>query len=159
MPSDAPVGQNFRDYYELNDLKFTIKLTPNKADCLSLLGVAREVAALTGAPLHAVPCKPVAPTMYEVLPVKVLDPDLCGRFCGRIIRGLNARAATPDWMVQRLLRSGQRSISALVDISNYVMLELGRPSHVFDLAKNSRWTGSALGPRWRNPEAAQWQYD
>ncbi|MEY4207294.1 MAG: phenylalanine--tRNA ligase, beta subunit [Pseudomonadota bacterium] len=111
LPGDAPVGKNFRDYYQLNDLKFTIKLTPNRADCLSVLGVAREVAALTGA------------------------PHLCGRFSGRVIRGLNAKAPTPDWMKQRLERSGQRPISALVDISNYVMLELGRPTHVFDLDK------------------------
>jgi phenylalanyl-tRNA synthetase beta chain len=135
LPTDAPIGQNFRDYYELNDLKFTIKLTPNRADCLSILGVAREVAALTGAPMKAPECHPVAATTHEVLPVKVSAPDLCGRFCGRVIRGLDAKAATPDWMKRCLERSGQRSISALVDISNYVMLELGRPSHVFDLAK------------------------
>jgi phenylalanyl-tRNA synthetase beta chain len=151
LPADAPVGQNFRDYYDLNDLKFTIKLTPNRADCLSVLGVAREVSALTGAPLHLHPAAPVAPTMNEVLPVKVLDADLCGRFSGRIIRGLDARAATPEWMKQRLARSGQRSVSALVDISNYVMLELGQPSHVFDLDKihgglEVRWarTGESL---------------
>lgn len=135
LPEDAPVGQNFRDYYQLNDLKFTIKLTPNKADCLSVLGVAREVSALTGTPLKAPTFKPVAPNISEVLPVKVSAPDLCGRFSGRVIRGLNARAQTPDWMKRRLERSGQRPISALVDISNYVMLELGRPSHVFDLHK------------------------
>jgi phenylalanyl-tRNA synthetase beta chain len=135
LPADAPVGQNFRDYFDLNDLKFTIKLTPNRADCLSVLGVAREVAALTGAALHLHPAKPVTPTMNEILPVKILDPNLCGRFSGRIIRGLDARAATPEWMKQRLARSGQRSVSALVDISNYVMLECGQPSHVFDLAK------------------------
>ncbi|MGB7481632.1 MAG: phenylalanine--tRNA ligase subunit beta [Burkholderiaceae bacterium] len=135
LPDDAPVGRNFRDYYQLNDLKFTIKLTPNKADCLSVLGVAREVAALTGAALKAPACAPVAPTMQETLPVKVDAPDLCGRFSGRVIRGLNARALTPEWMKRRLERSGQRSISALVDISNYVMLELGRPTHVFDLDK------------------------
>ena len=135
LPDDAPVGQNFRDYYQLNDLKFTIKLTPNKADCLSVLGVAREVSALTGAPLKAPAFKPVAINIDERLPVKVSAPDLCGRFSGRVIRGLNARAQTPDWMKRRLERSGQRSISALVDISNYVMLQLGRPSHVFDLDK------------------------
>ena len=80
-------------------------------------------------------CKPVAVTLDETLPVKISAPDLCGRFSGRVIRGVNARAKSPHWMVERLERSGQRSISALVDISNYVMLELGRPSHVFDLDK------------------------
>jgi phenylalanyl-tRNA synthetase beta chain len=135
LPQDAPVGVDFRDYYELNDLKFTIKLTPNKADCLSVLGVAREVSALTGVALNAPVCKPVAVTLDEKLPVSIEAPDLCGRFSGRIIRKLNPQAKTPDWMVRRLERSGQRSVAALVDISNYVMLELGRPSHVFDLDK------------------------
>jgi phenylalanyl-tRNA synthetase beta chain len=135
LPADAPVGADIRDYLGLDDLKFTIKLTPNKADCLSVLGVAREVAALTGTPLHVPTTKQVAVNLDETLPVKISAPDLCGRFSGRVIRGLNARAATPDWMKQRLERSGQRSVSALVDISNYVMLEVGRPSHVFDLSK------------------------
>ena len=135
LPEDAPIGENFRDYYQLNDLKFTIKLTPNKADCLSVLGVAREVAALTGAPLTMPTFQQVAVTTSEKLPVKISAADLCGRFSGRVIRGLNAKAATPDWMKQRLERSGQRSISALVDISNYVMLEMGQPTHVFDLQK------------------------
>jgi phenylalanyl-tRNA synthetase beta chain len=135
LPADAPVGQNFRDYYDLNDLKFTIKLTPNKADCLSVHGVAREVAALTGSELRMPETHIVAVSLQETLPVKVSAPDLCGRFSGRVIRGVNAKAATPDWMKQRLERSGQRPISALVDISNYVMLELGRPTHVFDLDK------------------------
>ncbi|MEO6921091.1 MAG: phenylalanine--tRNA ligase subunit beta [Collimonas sp.] len=135
LPEDAPVGQNFRDYYELNDLKFTIKLTPNKADCLSVLGVAREVSALTGTSLKQPVYQVVAANITETLPVKISAPDLCGRFSGRVIRGLNAKAATPQWMKQRLERSGQRPISALVDISNYVMLELGRPTHVFDLDK------------------------
>jgi phenylalanyl-tRNA synthetase beta chain len=135
LPEDAPIGRNFRDYYHLNDLKFTIKLTPNKADCLSVLGVAREVAALTDTPLLPPVWNCVAVNTAEKLPVKISAPDLCGRFSGRVIRGLNARAATPDWMKQRLERSGQRPISALVDISNYVMLELGRPTHVFDLDK------------------------
>jgi len=112
LPVDAPVGQNFRDYYLLNDLKFTIKLTPNKADCLSVLGVAREVSALTGTPLHLPTTKAIPVSLDEILPVKVSAPDLCGRFCGRVIRGVNAKAATPEWMKQRLERSGQRPISA-----------------------------------------------
>jgi phenylalanyl-tRNA synthetase beta chain len=135
LPEDAPVGQNIRDYLLLNDLKFTIKLTPNKADCLSVLGVAREVSALTGTPLSVPTARAVPVTTNETLPVKVSAPDLCGRFTGRVIRGLNAKAATPEWLKQRIERSGQRSVSALVDISNYVMLELGRPSHVFDLGR------------------------
>ncbi len=147
LPDDAPIGQNFRDYYQLNDLKFTIKLTPNKADCLSVLGVAREVSALTGTPLKVPTYKPAVVNTQEKLPVKVSAPDLCGRFSGRIIRGLNARAQTPDWMKRRLERSGQRPISALVDISNYVMLELGRPSHVFDLDK----IHGGLDVRWGKP--------
>ncbi len=135
LPEDAPIGQNIRDYLGLNDLKFTIKLTPNKADCLSVLGVAREVSALTGVPMTLPAFRPAAVNTDEVLPVKISAPDLCGRFAGRVIRGLNAKAATPEWMKRRLERSGQRSVSALVDISNYVMLEVGRPSHVFDLDK------------------------
>jgi len=135
LPEDAPVGQNIRDYLGLNDLKFTIKLTPNKADCLSVLGVAREVSALTGVPLALPAFRPAVVNTDEKLPVKISAPDLCGRFSGRVIRGLNAKAATPEWMKRRLERSGQRSVSALVDISNYVMLEVGRPSHVFDLDK------------------------
>ncbi|CAG9177575.1 phenylalanine--tRNA ligase subunit beta [Cupriavidus pampae] len=135
LPDDAPVGQDIRQYLDLDDQIFTIKLTPNKADCLSIHGVAREVSALTGATLTLPDMSPVAVTLDERLAVKVSAPDLCGRFSGRVIRGVNAHAATPAWMVQRLERSGQRSISALVDISNYVMLELGRPSHVFDLDK------------------------
>ncbi|NYH98647.1 phenylalanine--tRNA ligase subunit beta [Cupriavidus plantarum] len=135
LPDDAPVGQDIREYLDLDDQIFTIKLTPNKADCLSIHGVAREVSALTGATLTLPDMSPVAVSIDDRLPVKVSAPDLCGRFSGRVIRGVNAHAATPAWMVQRLERSGQRSISALVDISNYVMLELGRPSHVFDLDK------------------------
>jgi phenylalanyl-tRNA synthetase beta chain len=135
LPEDALVGQNFRDYYQLNDLTFTIKLTPNKADCLSILGVAREVSALTGTPLKRPHFQKVAVTIAETLPVRISAPDLCGRFSGRIIRHVNAKAKTPDWMKQCLERSGQRCVSALIDISNYVMLESGQPTHVFDLAK------------------------
>lgn len=147
LPEDAPVGQNIRDYLGLNDLKLTIKLTPNKADCLSVLGVAREVSALTGSPLSLPALRTVAVNSDEILPAKISAPDLCGRFTGRVIRGLNAKAATPEWMKRRLERSGQRSVSALVDISNYVMLEVGRPSHVFDLAK----IHGSIDVRWGKP--------
>ena len=135
LPEDTPIGQDIREALRLDDQIFEIKLTPNKADCLSVFGVARETAAITGARLTPLAIEPVDVKLHERLPVKIAAPDLCGRFSGRVIRGVNARAKTPQWMVERLERSGQRSISALVDISNYVMLELGRPSHVFDLDK------------------------
>lgn len=131
----AIVGRDIRDQLALDDMLFTLKLTPNLAHCLSVYGVAREVAALTGAPLVAptFPSQPV--TLDDRLPVRVLASDLCGRFSGRVVRGVNMLAATPPWMVDRLARCGQRNVSPLVDISNYVMFELGRPSHIFDLDK------------------------
>ncbi|AOJ81033.1 phenylalanine--tRNA ligase subunit beta [Burkholderia savannae] len=135
LPEDTPVGQDIREALNLDDTVFEIKLTPNKADCLSVFGIARETAAITGAPLTAPDIRPVLAELTETLPVEIAAPDLCGRFSGRVIRGVNARAKTPRWMVERLERAGQRSVSALVDISNYVMFELGRPSHVFDLDK------------------------
>ncbi|TDV09439.1 phenylalanine--tRNA ligase subunit beta [Paraburkholderia caballeronis] len=147
LPDDTPVGEDIRRTLNLDDTIFEIKLTPNKADCLSVFGVARETAAITGAPLKAPVFTPVVPTLDEKLPVKVSAPDLCGRFSGRVIRGVDAHAKTPQWMVERLERSGQRSISALVDISNYVMLELGRPSHVFDLDK----IHGSMDVRWGRP--------
>lgn len=154
LPPDSTVGASLRELLGLDDTLLVLKLTPNRADCLSLLGVAREVAALTGSPMTVPVCSPVAVTLADRLPVAI-DPaahDLCGRFAGRVIRGVNARAATPDWMRRRLERSGQRSISALVDISNYVMLELGQPSHVFDL---DRIRNGRLGVRWaRDGETA-----
>lgn len=144
LPEDAPIGTDLRDYLELEDNIFDIKLTPNKADCLSLLGVAREISALTGAPMHFPVTAPAKVTSQDIQPVNILAKDLCGRFSSRVIRHINAKAKTPDWMKQRLERSGQRSISALVDISNYVMLEYGQPNHFYDLDKikgplNIRW--------------------
>lgn len=136
LPSDAPVGTDIRTYLDLDDVILVLKMTPNRADCLSVLGVAREVAALTGASLCAPDIGAVPATISDRLSVNMdaaVGQSLCGRFAGRIVRGINARAATPAWMKARLERAGQRSISALVDISNYVMLEMGRPSHVFDL--------------------------
>ena len=133
LASNLTPGMDVRQALDLDDTLFTLKLTPNRADCLSILGVAREVSALTGATLKAPTIPAIKPSLTEVIPVNVSAPELCGRFAGRIVRGVNARAKSPAWLVQRLERSGQRSVSALVDISNYVMLELGRPTHVFDL--------------------------
>ena len=147
LAADAVVGQDIRLHLNLDDTLFTLKLTPNLAHCLSVYGVAREVAALTGAPLKSPSFPAVAATIGDKLPVKVNAPDLCGRFSGRIVRGVNTRAATPQWMVDRLARCGQRSVTALVDISNYVMFEYGRPSHIFDLDK----IHGALDVRWGNP--------
>ena len=135
LPEDAPVGQNLREYLRLDDTLFTLKLTPNLAHALSVYGVAREVSALTGAPLKSPSFTPAEVRHDQVLPVRIEAPDLCGRFSGRVIRNVNTQVRTPDWIVERLERCGQRSVSPLVDISNYVMFELGRPSHIFDLGK------------------------
>lgn len=132
LPADAPLGKDLRQYLALDDTILTLKLTPNRADCLSLVGIAREVAALTGmrAKLPTIESAPVtSPTTRAV----ILDaPAACPRYCGRVIEAVNAGAATPEWMKDRLARCGIRSISALVDITNYVMLELGQPLHAFD---------------------------
>ena len=151
LAGDALVGQDIRQHLNLDDTLFTLKLTPNLAHCLSVYGVAREVAALTGTRLKEIAFPPVQAGSADRLAVNVKAPDLCGRFSGRIVRHVNTRASTPQWMVDRLARCGQRSVSALVDISNYVMFEFGRPSHIFDLDKihgglHVRWgqTGEQL---------------
>jgi phenylalanyl-tRNA synthetase beta chain len=147
LAADAPLGQNIREYLNLDDTLFTLKLTPNLAHCLSVYGVAREVSALTGTPLVAPEFPAVAVGNSDRLPVKISSPDLCGRFSGRVVRNVNTKAKTPQWMVDRLARCGQRSVTALVDISNYVMFELGRPSHIFDLDKIQ----GGLDVRWGKP--------
>ncbi len=135
LPLDAPLGQDIRQCLNLDDTLLTLKLTPNLAHCLSVYGIAREVSALTGAPLKAPSFPAVATSIGDRLPVNVQATDLCGRFSGRVVKGVNTKAQTPQWMVDRLARCGQRSVSPLVDISNYVMFEFGRPSHIFDLDK------------------------
>lgn len=134
LEDDAPLGLDIRTHLNLDDALLTLKLTPNLAHCLSVHGVARELSAITGAPLLRDPVAPVPVTHEATLPVTVEATDLCGRFSGRIVKGINAQAKTPQWMVERLARCGQRSVSALVDISNYVMFEWGQPTHIFDLA-------------------------
>ena len=147
LAPDAPVGADIRAHLDLDDPVHTLKLTPNLAHCLGVFGGAREVAALSGAPLRALRFEPAEVRLDERVPVRIQANDLCGRFSGRVIRGVDARAATPEWMKRRLEHAGQRPISALVDISNYVMLELGRPTHVFDLGK----IGAPLTVRWGRP--------
>ena len=147
LPADAPLGQNVREYLKLDDQIYTIKLTPNKADCLSIIGLAREVAAITGAALCIPKGKTLTTNINDRLPVQIEAPELCGRFAGRVIKGVNVKAKTPEWIVQRLAHAGQRSISPLVDLSNYVMLEMGQPNHVFDLDRIQ----GGLVVRWGKP--------
>lgn len=137
LPADAPVGKSIREYFDLDDQLITIKMTPNRGDCLSIQGIAREVAAISGTAAHPVDCSPVAAVIDDTLPVAIETNDACPVYCGRVIRGINPQAVTPDWMVRRLQRGGVRAIHPVVDVTNYVLLELGEPMHAFDLAKVS----------------------
>jgi phenylalanyl-tRNA synthetase beta chain len=134
LAADAPIGANLRDWLVLDDLLFTLKLTPNRGDCLSMRGLAREVAALTAVPFVEVDCDAVAATLSDVHPITISANEACPRYCGRVIRGSDPNTITPRWMVQCLERSGLRAIHPVVDITNYVLLELGQPMHGFDLA-------------------------
>lgn len=135
LDADAIVGQSIREHLDLDDHLITLKLTPNRCDCLSLKGIAREVAALTGTDMVALPRASIAQAGSESRKIKVTASSACPRYSGRVISGVNAKARTPGWMVKRLERCGLRSISALVDVTNYVLLELGQPLHAFDLKK------------------------
>jgi phenylalanyl-tRNA synthetase beta chain len=143
LPSDAPVGKPLAEYLGLPDATIELKLTPNRPDCLGLRGLADDVAALFGAPVNEPNADPVAATCTARRDVRLEAGADCPRFCGRMIEGINARAPTPFWMAERLRRSGQRPIGLLVDVTNYVMLELGQPMHAFDAAK----LGSAISVR------------
>ncbi len=135
LPADAPVGQDIRVYLELEDASIEVDLTPNRGDCLSLAGLAREVGALYNAPVTR-PVVAAVPAVHdEVRPIEVLAPAACPRYLGRVIRNVDLSKPTPLWMVERLRRADVRSIDAAVDITNYVMLELGQPLHAFDLAE------------------------
>ena len=135
LPDDLTVGEDIRTACHLDDKKIEIKLTPNRGDALSLVGVARDLHAVTGAPLTLPEIKPVPANSDTKIDIEIEAPDLCGRYTTRRIDNLNIHAPTPQWMKDRLERSGQRSISALVDISNYVMLEWGVPTHFSDAEK------------------------
>jgi phenylalanyl-tRNA synthetase beta chain len=135
LDSDAVVGQDIREHLDLNDHLFTLKLTPNRSDCLSITGIARDVGAITGAATKFEEIIPVAAELQQTKNVTVAEQAACPRYAGRLVAGINAKAPTPAWMVKRLERSGLRSISAVVDITNYVLLALGQPMHAFDAAK------------------------
>ncbi|UZE04485.1 phenylalanine--tRNA ligase subunit beta [Pseudomonas corrugata] len=135
LPADAPVGQDIREYLGLDDASIEVDLTPNRGDCLSLAGLAREVGALYDAPVARPTVAPVPAVHDEVRSIEVLAPAACPRYLGRVIRNVDLSKPTPLWMVERLRRADVRSIDAAVDITNYVMLELGQPLHAFDLAE------------------------
>ncbi len=128
------VGTDLRQALDLDDVILELKLTPNRADCLSMVGLGREVSAITSTPMTPPPSAPIRVTSQARRGVQVLDSAACPRFAGRVIEGIDPRAPTPAWMKQRLERSGIRSISAVVDVTNYVMLELGQPLHAYDNA-------------------------
>jgi len=135
LSADVAVGQDIREFLDLDDKLFTLKLTPNRSDCLSIVGIARDVAALTSAAIKLPAISTVASKTDQQKDVVVKEPAACPRYAGRMVTGVNASAPTPDWMLRRLERSGLRGISAIVDITNYVLLELGQPLHAFDVAK------------------------
>ncbi|MDX1497239.1 MAG: phenylalanine--tRNA ligase subunit beta, partial [Salinisphaeraceae bacterium] len=134
LPADAPVGDSIRDYLQLDDAIIDVDLTPNRGDCLSILGIAREVAALNGIAAKSADFPAVEAQHDESHAVGVTAEAACSRYAGRLIRGIDATANTPQWMVERLRRSGIRAIHPVVDVTNYVMLELGQPMHAFDHA-------------------------
>ena len=135
LPTNAPVGQDLREWLQLDDQVIEVDLTPNRGDCLGMIGVAREVSALTGVDIRAAEVAPVAAELDDTVSVELRDPESCPRYVGRVIRGVDVTAATPVWMQERLRRAGVRSLGPVVDVTNYVMLELGQPMHAFDLAR------------------------
>ena len=135
LPSDAPVGVDLIEYLELDDNIIEVDLTPNRGDCLSIRGLAREVGVLNQAPVIEQPCDAVAPSIDDTVNVTLETPEGCARYVGRVIRGLDLSQSTPQWMQEKLRRSGVRSLGPAVDVTNYVLLELGQPMHAFDLNK------------------------
>ena len=135
LPEDAVTGTDLREYLQLDDSTIEVDLTPNRSDCLGVAGIAREVGVLNRCEVTPPAIEPVAPAIDDSLQVSLLAEDACPRYVGRVIRNINIDAETPLWMQERLRRSGLRSIDPVVDVTNYVLLELGQPMHAFDLAK------------------------
>ncbi|MBH0029647.1 phenylalanine--tRNA ligase subunit beta [Pseudoalteromonas sp. SWYJZ98] len=133
LPSDAPVGTDLRDYLGLDDNIIDVDLTPNRGDCLGIKGLAREVGVLNSIDVNVLDIPAVTPTIDDKVSIELVNEDACPRYLGRVIKGINLDAETPLWMVEKLRRSGVRSIDPVVDVTNYVLLELGHPMHAFDL--------------------------
>jgi phenylalanyl-tRNA synthetase beta chain len=135
LPQDAPLGQDIRHYLQLDDSIIEVDLTPNRADCLGIKGLAREVGVLNKLEVCQSDITPVAPTINDKKAISLNAPDACPRYLGRVVRNINVKAPSPLWLTEKLRRCGVRSIDAVVDITNFVLLELGHPMHAFDLAK------------------------
>ena len=138
LPADAVVGRVFRDFLQLDDKAIDVDLTPDRGDCLGLAGVAREVGVINRCPVTPPDVQPVPAVVEDAFPVRLEAPEGCPRYTCRIIRNIDPFAQTPLWMQERLRRGGLRSISPVVDVTNYVMLELGQPMHGFDLRQLDR---------------------
>jgi phenylalanyl-tRNA synthetase beta chain len=135
LDADAPKGASVAEHLKLDDAVLEINVTPNRGDCFSVVGIARELAARRNVPLRAVAVEPVAQAVKDTLPIALGAGAACPRFAGRVLRGLSRSARTPLWMRERLRRAGVRPLQPIVDVTNYVMLELGQPMHAYDLAK------------------------
>ena len=134
LPADAPIGRPLREYLGLDDLVLELNVTPNRGDALSVLGIAREVAALSARPLTGPRIDPILARNTDQVAVRLDVPAACPKYVGRVVRGINNRAVTPEWLRERLRRAGLRSVNPIVDVTNYVMIELGQPMHAYDLA-------------------------
>ena len=135
LPSDAPVGEDIRQYLELDDVTIEVDLTPNRSDCLGIKGLAREVGVLNQSDVNALSVEPTTPTIEDQRGITLEAPEACPRYLGRVIRKVNVNASSPLWLTEKLRRCGVRSIDPVVDVTNYVLLELGHPMHAFDLGK------------------------
>ena len=135
LPSDAPIGSDIRDYLNLNDVMIELSLTPNRADCFSIVGVAREVGVSNKMPVNEFNQAVIKAEVKDTVEVKLEAGKDCPRYLGRVIKGVNPKAETPLWMQEKLRRSGIRSLGPVVDVTNFILLELGQPMHAFDLAK------------------------
>ena len=137
LPQDAPIGKNLREYLHLEDKSIEISLTPNRADCLSIAGVAREIAAMNKLAINRPHFTPVKPTISDKIQVELSAPEACPRYLARMVKNIDVKATSPMWMQEKLRRCGIRSIDPVVDVTNYVLLELGQPMHAFDADKVS----------------------